>query len=73
MRYIIHSMPQLTQHFSKYYFSETVKDINLKFEILKFSDFSHSEMVKTIIRDDRLPMHVSHVQLFDFARGNKHN
>ena len=30
-------------------------------------------MVKTFIRNDRLPMHVSHVQLFDFARGNKHN
>ena len=30
-------------------------------------------MVKTFIRDDRLHMHVSHVQLFDFARGNKHN
>ena len=29
-------------------------------------------MVETFIRDDRLPMHVSHVQLFDFARGNKH-
>ena len=66
-------MPQLTQHFSKYCFLETVKDINLKFSILKFSDFLHSEMVKTIIRDDRLPMHVSHMQLFDFARGNKHN
>ena len=30
-------------------------------------------MVKTFIRDDHLPMHVSHVQLFDFARGNKHS
>ena len=28
---------------------------------------------KTFIRDDRLPIHVSHVQLFDFARGNEHN
>ena len=27
----LHSMPQLTQHFSKYYFSERVKDINLNF------------------------------------------
>ena len=40
---------------------------------MKFGDFSHSEMVKSFIRDDRLPMHVSHVQLFDFARGNKHD
>ena len=30
-------------------------------------------MVKTFIRDDRLPMHVSHVQLFDFSRGNELN
>ena len=27
-------------------------------------------MVKRFIRDDRLLMHWSHMQLFDFARGN---
>ena len=27
-------------------------------------------MIKPFIRDDRLPMHVRHVQSFDFAGGN---
>ena len=45
------------------------------FEILdlKFGEFSYSEMVISFICDDRLPMHVSHVQLFYFACGNTHN
>ena len=45
------------------------------FEILDFEVWRlfALEMIKSLIRDDRLPMHVSHVQLFDFARGNKHN
>ena len=45
------------------------------FEILDFEvcDFSDPKMVKTFIQNDRLPMHVSHVQLFDIARGNEHN
>ena len=41
------------------------------FEILKFGDFSHSAMIKSFILDDHLHMHVSHMQLFVFARGNK--
>ena len=43
---------------------------NLDFEVCYFE---HSEMVKTFIRDDRLPMLVSHLQLYDFACGNTRN
>ena len=66
-------MPQLTQHFLKYYFSETVYDIYLKFLDFKVWQLFGLRNGKTFIRDDRLPIHVSHVQLFDFARGNEHN
>ena len=65
-----YTLKATAQHFSKYDFLWTVWDIFLKLWILKFGHLEHSEMVKISIRDDRLPMHVSHVQLFDFSREN---